>query len=113
MWNVFANTDFPAPQQRLQDVMCPSSPCDLTQTLPLTVGFKTPTLRDLGHSQPYLHTGRMDTIEKVLDFYRHAALQAQAGRLRNADPNIAGISIDEQDAAALAAFLRALNEDYD
>jgi hypothetical protein len=114
MWNVFANTDFPAPQQRLQDLMCPSSPCDLAQTLPLTIGrFKTPTLRDLGHSQPYLHTGRMDTIEKVLDFYRHTALLAQAGKLRNADPNIAGISIDGQDAAALAAFLRALNEDYD
>lgn len=114
MWNVFANTDFTAPQQRLQDLVCPSSPCDLAQTLPLTIGrFKTPTLRDLGHSQPYLHTGRMDTIEKVLDFYRHTALLAQAGKLRNADPNMAGISIDSQDAAALAAFLRALNEDYD
>jgi hypothetical protein len=82
--------------------------------LNLTIGrFKTPTLRDLGHSQPYLHTGRMDSVEKVLDFYRHTALLAQAGQLRNADPNIAGISIDAQDSAALAAFLASLNEDYD
>ena len=32
--------------------------------LPLTIAlFKTPNLRDLGSSQPYLHTGRMNTIE--------------------------------------------------
>jgi hypothetical protein len=94
-----------APQQRLRDP---------EQILPLTIGrFKTPTLRDLGHSQPYLHTGRMDSIERVLDFYRHTALLAQAGKLRNADPNLAEDSIDTEDSAAPAAFFRNLNEDYD
>jgi hypothetical protein len=48
-----------------------------------------------------------------LDFYRHTALLAQNGELRNADSHIAGISIDAQDEAALAALLRSLNEDYD
>jgi cytochrome c peroxidase len=67
----------------------------------------------LAQSQPYLHTGRMDTIEKVLDFYRHTALLAQAGNLRNADPQIGLVSIDAADEKALAAFLRSLNEDYD
>jgi hypothetical protein len=114
MWNVYANTDFPEPQARLQRLMCaPTSACDPNHILPLTIGrFKTPTLRDLGHSQPYLHTGRMNTIEKVLDFYRHTALLAQSGKLRNPDPAIGAISIDSQDETALAAFLRALNEDY-
>ncbi len=115
LWNVYANSDFPAPQARLQAIMWVSgTPCNPEQVLPLTIGrFKTPTLRDLGQSQPYLHTGRMDSIEKVLDFYRHTALLAQNGELRNADSHIAGISIDAQDEAALAAFLRSLNEDYD
>jgi hypothetical protein len=40
-----------------------------------------------------------------------AALQS-AGKLRNGDPAIGGISIDDTDAAALAAFLRSLNEDF-
>jgi cytochrome c peroxidase len=115
LWNVYANPAFPEPQSLLQNLMCDQgSACDPNQVLPLTIGrFKTPTLRDLGHSQPYLHTGRMDSIEKVMDFYRHVAVLAQAGKLRNADPAIAGVSIDSNDAAALAAFLRALNEDYD
>jgi cytochrome c peroxidase len=82
--------------------------------LPLTIGrFKTPTLRDLGHSEPYLHSGRMATIQKVVDFYRHVAILALAGKLRNGDPAIAGISIDDKDQAAIVAFLEALNEDYD
>jgi len=115
LWNVYANTDYPEPQQRLQSLMCaPGDSCDPEDILPLTLGrFKTPTLRDLGHSQPYMHTGRMDTIEKVLDFYRHTSLLAQDGRLRNADPEISRISIDDNDAVALSAFLRSLNEDYD
>ncbi len=61
----------------------------------------------------FLHSGRMDTIEKVLDVYRHSALLAQGGTLRNADPQIGLVSIDGADEKALAAFLRSLNEDYD
>jgi len=115
LWNVYANTDFPEPQERLRNLMCaPGDSCDPEEILPLTIGrFKTPTLRDLGHSQPYMHTGRMDTIEKVLDFYRHVSLLAGEGKLRNADPEIARVSIDDNDAIAIAAFLRSLNEDYD
>jgi cytochrome c peroxidase len=115
LWNVYANANYPEPQARLRALMCAqNSPCDPEQVLPLTIGrFKTPTLRDLGHSQPYLHTGRMATIQKAVDFYRHVAILAQAGRLRNADPAIAGISIDDKDEAAILAFLQSLNEEYD
>jgi cytochrome c peroxidase len=81
--------------------------------LPLTLArFKTPTLRDLGQSDPYLHTGRMDTIEDVIQFYQTFSELARRGRVRNADPQLSGIDVDDPAAAALAAFLRALNEDY-
>jgi hypothetical protein len=40
-----------------------------------------------------LHTGRLETIEKVLDFYRHTSLLARAGKLRNADPALGAISM--------------------
>lgn len=115
MWNVFANPDFPEPQQQMQNLMCePGSSCDPVLVLPLTVGrFKTPTLRDLAHSQPYFHSGRMTTLEDVMSFYQQMSALARAGRLRNADPALSAISVDDRDAAALAAFLRALNEDYD
>ncbi len=82
--------------------------------LPQTIAlFKTPGVRDLVSSEPYLHTGRMNTIEEVLNFYLNSSSQARAGTLRNADPELSGISLDGSAVAPLAAFLRALDEaDY-
>jgi cytochrome c peroxidase len=81
--------------------------------LPLTIGlFKTPTLRDLGQSDPYLHTGQMDAIEDVLKFYVESAGLARQGSLRNGASQLADIALGADDLAPLAAFLRALNEDY-
>jgi cytochrome c peroxidase len=82
--------------------------------LPRTVAtFKTPTLRDLADSHPYLHSGRMQTVEEVLRFYRKMSGLARAGKMRNADPELGNISIDAQDETALAAFLKSLTEDYE
>ncbi len=81
--------------------------------LPLTVArFKTPNLRDLGQSEPYLHTGRMGTLEDVVQFYQTFSDKSRAGTVRNGDPALKGISLDSDAITALAAFLRALNEDY-
>jgi hypothetical protein len=82
--------------------------------LPHTIAlFKTPTVRDLVSSEPYLHTGRMNTIEDVLQFYLNVSANARAGLIRNADPQLSGIQLDASAIAPLAAFLRALNEaDY-
>ena len=115
MWNVYANRDFPEPQRLLRALMCPSgSSCNPKRILPLTIArFKTPTLRDLGQSDPYLHSGQMQTIEDVLVFYQRVSALARAGKLRNDDPEMAGVSIDDLDAFYLASFLRSLNEDYD
>jgi hypothetical protein len=38
---------------------------------------------------------------------------AREGRVRNADPDLSGILLKDEDVAPLAAFLRALNEDYE
>jgi hypothetical protein len=114
MWNIYANDDFPEPQSQLQSVMCASgAACDPATVLPNTLAlFRTPTIRDLGQTDPYLHTGRKAAIEDVIQFYRDMAALQSAGKLRNGDPAIGGISIDDTDAAALAAFLRSLNEDF-
>ena len=74
--------------------------------------FKTPGLRDLGHSEPYLHTGRMDTLPQVIEFYRDAAIAQRAGTLRNGAEELGGIALGDQDIAPLVAFLEALDEDY-
>jgi hypothetical protein len=74
--------------------------------------FKTPNVRDLGSSEPYLHTGRMTTLESVISFYENFSSLARSNSVRNADPQLKGISLNDSAVAPLAAFLRALNEDY-
>ncbi|MGA2992120.1 MAG: hypothetical protein ABSD88_16710 [Candidatus Korobacteraceae bacterium] len=115
MWNIYANDDFPEPQRPMQALMCaPGSSCAPKQILPRTIAlFKTPTVRDLGQSDPYLHSGQAKTIEDVLIFYQRVSALARLGKLRNGDPAIAGISLDDLDVVYLAAFLRSLNEDYE
>ena len=82
--------------------------------LPRTVAlFKTPTLRGLSHSHPYLHNGEKDSLEDVVRFYIRSADLARAGKLRNGAPELADVRLKDDDVLPLAAFLRSLNEDYE
>jgi cytochrome c peroxidase len=118
VWNIVGNPDAPAPQAALMQLLCAqlrldARSCDAATVLPLTIGlFKTPTLRDLGQSDPYLHTGHMDGVEDVLAFYVQVSGLAKQGRLRNGASELIDMTIGADDLAPLAAFLRALNEDY-
>lgn len=88
--------------------------CSPSALLPHSIAlFKTPGLRDLGHSAPYMHNGQFDTLEEIINFYREVSDFQRAGRLRNGDPELGGIRLTEPDIRPLAAFLKSLNEDYE
>lgn len=65
--------------------------------------FKTPTLREVERTAPYMHDGSLATLEDVVEFYSHGgnANPYQDGRIRRLD-----LTPHEQEA--LVAFLRAL-----
>ena len=117
-WNIFANPDLPMPQAALTEVVCGtfeigSNDCTPAKVLPLTIGiFKTPSIRDPGHSYPYFHSGSVDTIEDVIRFYISTSQLARSGKIRNASPKLGDININSDDIVPLSAFLRSLNEDY-
>ena len=115
LWNVYANPDFPAPQVALQALLSVWLGLNAADALlPKTIAlFKTPGLRDLGHSAPYLHTGQASTIESVVFFYRFTSDLAREQRVRNGDPEMAKIILAKETLAPLSAFLRSLNEDYE
>ncbi len=116
LWNVFANPDMPAPQAKIRNILCDDEqPCSASQGELLnraTARFKTPGLRDLGHSEPFMHNGQFDTLDDVIDFYIDVSDQARAGTLRNGAPQLQGIALKPGDIAPLVAFLKSLNEDY-
>jgi cytochrome c peroxidase len=69
--------------------------------------FKSPSLRNVEFTGPYMHDGRFDSLEKVLDHYSrdvksHPNLDGRARRGRN---------LSEGDKAALVAFLKTLSDE--
>ena len=116
VWNVFANPDMPGPQAKIRTILCDDQqPCPLSDVVLLDraiARFKTPGLRDLGHSAPYMHNGQFDTLDAVVEFYRGTSDRARAGAIRNAAPQLQGIALTAGDVASLVVFLKSLNEDY-
>jgi hypothetical protein len=115
LWNVFANPEMPNPQAALSSVLCTTATedCSAATLLPTTLSlFKTPGLRDLDDSAPYLHNGTANDLQAVLTQYQKVSGMQRAGTLRNGDPRLGNISLGAEDIAPLEAFLHALAEDY-
>ena len=116
IWNAFANPDMPSPQAKIRAILCDDQqPCPLSDSVLLDraiARFKTPGLRDLSHSAPYMHNGQFDTLDNIIGFYRGVSTQARAGTLRNGAGQLQGIALTAGDVVSLVAFLKSLNEDY-
>jgi cytochrome c peroxidase len=71
--------------------------------------FKTPTLRNVELTAPYMHDGRFTTLEKALDFYRRGELanRGQPVGVRERTVDLVPRLTDAQQAD-LVAFLRTL-----
>ena len=65
--------------------------------------FRTPTLRNVALSAPYMHNGSLATLREVVQFYN-------AGGIDNPllDPLLQPLHLDETDIEALVAFLQSL-----
>jgi cytochrome c peroxidase len=114
VWNVYANRDMPNPQYKLSRLLCGHAQCDIEETLKTTIAaFKTPGLRDTGHSAPYFHNGSATSLAQVLGHYVSSGSLARAGKLRNAPAELADIDIDADAQRHLVLFMQSLNEDYD
>ncbi len=119
MWVVFGNNDVPLVQNSLLTTLCEaegeSGPaCSIELMLPRAIGrFKTPGLRDLDHSDPYMHNGQFPEIEEVLAHYFDFSILARQGLMRNPPKEFEGMALKDEDLIAMLAFLKSLNEDYE
>ncbi len=115
MWNIYQNPDIPNPQANLKSIVCATGQdCSIDQGLANTIAqFKTPTLRDLEDSSPYLHNGSKLTLQDVVQLYINNSQLARQGLLRNAPAEFKAMSLSASDIDALTAFLISLTEDYD
>lgn len=67
--------------------------------------FKTPTLRGLKHTAPYMHNGSQATLEDVVLFYDRGGARFDSGRSSLIRP----LHLTDQDVDDLVAFLEALS----
>lgn len=66
--------------------------------------FKTPALRGIGHTAPYMHDGSLKTLEEVVDFFNNGG-----GEHPNKSPLLQPLNLTDQEKADLVAFLESLS----
>jgi len=66
--------------------------------------FKTPTLREIEHTAPYMHDGTLKTLEEVVEHYDKGGIPNA-----NLSKQMKKLNLTPQDKADLVTFLKALS----
>ncbi len=77
-------------------------------------GFRTPSLRNLRFTAPYMHNGSLKTLKRVLEFYEDIS----NGKERNPhvskeeyDPFVRELELSVKEMSLIISFLNTLNDD--
>ncbi|MEM9454958.1 MAG: cytochrome c peroxidase [Myxococcota bacterium] len=73
--------------------------------------FKTPTLRNVARTAPYMHDGRIETLKGVLDHYDSELVDSPTLSPILQAAGTIGIPLRDDEKAAIIAFLRTLTDD--
>lgn len=68
--------------------------------------FRVPSLRNIALTAPYMHDGRFQTLEEVLDHYASGGHYAE-----NIDANIRPFTLTEQEKKELIAFMNTFTDE--
>ncbi len=84
---------------------------------PLEVGrFKTPTLRNIAITAPYMHSGIFTTLEEVLDFYNVRDVDARFAHPEVSeninDIELGDLKLTKQEMDDIIVFLKTLTDGY-
>lgn len=85
--------------------------CDITLLDEDRYKFKVPSLRNLAYTAPYMHDGRMATLEQVLDHYASGVEQSPTldpALIKNGQK---GIPLSTEEKQKITAFLNTLNDE--
>ncbi len=72
--------------------------------------FKTPTLRQLAFTAPYMHDGRFQTLDQVLDHYSEGLVNSPTIDPLMKSVQYGGVGLTATEKADLKAFLLALTD---
>jgi len=79
--------------------------------------FKSPTLRNIALTAPYMHDGRFETLEEVVDFYSDGIQSNPTSAfewmfsLEPDENNLRGFRFEDEEKEALIAFMNTLTDE--
>lgn len=87
---------------------------------PLDVGrFRTPTLRNIALTAPYMHDGSVENLSDVIDFYEAGGRKITAGNKKGDGRKnpfksqfVKGFTLNKQQKMDLIAFLQSLTDQH-
>jgi len=78
-----------------------------------TFAFRTPTLRNLRFTAPYMHNGSLSSLKKVLEFYEDIADGKKRNEyvpVRKYDPFVRQLNLSVKEMSQIISFLNTLND---
>jgi cytochrome c peroxidase len=94
-------------QEQLGNDPDPNSHVSPDQRIAVNGAFKTPTLRNVELTGPYMHNGGMKSLEEVVQFYTRGA-DFRHTNLDDLDPDVSGISELQGNPAEIARVVEFL-----
>jgi len=80
----------------------------LTKREPHRFAFKTPTVRQVSKTSPYMHNGIYKTLEQVVDFYNDGGGNGLGFNLPNQTLPFDKLNLTPSEKKALVAFMKVL-----
>ena len=73
--------------------------------------YKAPTLRNIAVSAPYMHDGRFQTLDEVIDFYSDSVKNSETLSPLMHHVMDGGVRLTDEEKAQLKAFLNTLTDE--
>jgi cytochrome c peroxidase len=72
--------------------------------------FKTPSLRNIEYTAPFMHDGRFQTLEDVIDHYSHGVVYSETVDPLMKKVNQGGLLLSQEEKNGLLAFLKTFSD---
>lgn len=73
--------------------------------------FRTPTVRNINHTAPYMHNGVFTTIDQILDFYDNGGGAGHKLNVANQTLSADSLHLSIEEKKQLKAFMQSLDEE--
>lgn len=91
--------------------LSPDSGRYLYNKMPQLIGaFKTPTVRNIAITAPYMHNGVFKTLEEVVDFYNKGGGKGLGYEVENQTLPFDELKLNKKEEKALVAFMKTLTD---